>query len=192
MVTGGTNVSTLEVEDALLHHPAVAEAAVVGVPHPVLGQDVAAAVVLRSAATPRELQGFVRRRLAEHKVPHRVAVVDELPRSASGKVRKDLLADELAGQSDGERGPEVRTSVGPRDPMEEMVLSVWQEVLGRDDIGVNDDFFDVGGHSLAATQVSARLSDALSRSVSITAVFDTPTVSELAAALGIAGDRAPR
>ncbi len=192
VVTGGTNVSTLEVEDALLHHPAVAEAAVVGVPHPVLGQDVAAAVVLRSAATSRELQGFVRRRLAEHKVPHRVAVVDELPRNASGKVRKDLLADELAGQSDGERGPEAGTSVGPRDPMEEMVLSVWQEVLGRDDIGVYDDFFDVGGHSLAATQVSARLSDALSRSVSITAVFDTPTVSELAAALGIAGDRAPR
>ncbi|MBW3575765.1 MAG: AMP-binding protein, partial [Actinobacteria bacterium] len=102
VVTGGTNVSTLEVEDALLHHPAVAQAAVVGVPHPVLGQDVAAAVVLRSAATPRELQGFVRQRLAEHKVPHRIAVVDELPRNASGKVRKGLLAEELAGQSDGE------------------------------------------------------------------------------------------
>nr|MDP9020876.1 AMP-binding protein [Actinomycetota bacterium] len=98
VVTGGTNVSTLEVEDALLHHPAVADAAVVGVPHPVLGEDVAAAVVLRSAATPRELQAFARRRLAEHKVPHRIAVVDELPRNASGKVRKRLVADALSGQ----------------------------------------------------------------------------------------------
>ncbi|HEV2766762.1 MAG TPA: phosphopantetheine-binding protein, partial [Acidimicrobiales bacterium] len=157
----------------------------------VLGQDVAAVVVLRSAATPRELQAFVRRRLAEHKVPHRITVVDELPRNASGKVRKGLLAEDLAVEKHGQRGSGATTAESPRGPMEATVLAVWREVLGRDDIGVDDDFFDVGGHSLAATQISARLSDNVGRSVPITAVFDAPTVAELAAALQIAGERAP-
>jgi acyl-CoA synthetase (AMP-forming)/AMP-acid ligase II/acyl carrier protein len=182
VVTGGTNVSTLEVENVLLEHPAVVEAAVVGVPHPVLGQDVAAAVVLTEAATPRELQAFARRRLAEHKVPHRVAVVDRLPRNASGKVRKRLLADELAGQ-DQLRPTGGGVVAGGRHPMEETVLGVWREVLGRDDIGVADDFFELGGHSLAAAQVAARLSETFARDVPVTAVFDAPTVAELAATL---------
>ncbi|HEX2274154.1 MAG TPA: AMP-binding protein, partial [Acidimicrobiales bacterium] len=79
IITGGLNVSSIEVEGVLAEHPAVGEAAVFGVPHPILGQDVAAAVVLRGPADERELQAFVRERLAEHKTPHRIFVVDRLP-----------------------------------------------------------------------------------------------------------------
>ena len=80
-----------EVEAALFEHPAVAEAAVAAVPHPVLGEDVAAWVVLRQPASVAELRSFLLTRLADYKVPRRITVVGALPRNESGKVLKSQL-----------------------------------------------------------------------------------------------------
>ncbi len=175
VISGGLNVSSVEVENVLTEHPAVAEAAVFGVPHPVLGQDVAAAVILRSEADSRELQSFVRERLAEHKTPHRLVVVDELPRNASGKVLKRELRDRFAV------GEEVAaTPLALESAVEQRLAAIWEEVLGRDGVGSDDDFFDLGGHSLAAAQVAARVKEQLGVDVPVDAVFDHPTVGELA------------
>ncbi|MDQ6797887.1 MAG: AMP-binding protein, partial [Actinomycetota bacterium] len=76
IVTGGLNVASLEAEDVLREHPEVADVAVFGVAHAVLGQDVGAAVVLRSAVSAHDLTAFARQRLAEYKTPHRIFVVD--------------------------------------------------------------------------------------------------------------------
>ena len=85
-------------EAALYEHPAVAEAAVTGVAHPVLGEDVAAWVVLRGQASIDDLRSFLLDRLADYKVPRRITVVDALPRNESGKVRKaDLVPREQPG-----------------------------------------------------------------------------------------------
>jgi len=81
------------VEAALFEHPAVAEAAVAGIPHAVLGEDVAAWVVLRDKADPEELRTFLLERLADYKVPRRITVLDELPRNESGKVVKSHLVE---------------------------------------------------------------------------------------------------
>jgi len=174
IITGGSNVSSVEVEHALHEHPAVVDAAVVGVPHPVLGEDVAAAVVVRSPTSVRELQDVVRARLAEHKVPHRIVTVDRLPRTASGKVVKADVRALLADPA-GASGTEARTAT------EAIVVSVWEAVLDRRPVGVDDDFFALGGHSLAAAQIAARLADAFGRDVPVTAVFESPTPAELAA-----------
>jgi acyl-CoA synthetase (AMP-forming)/AMP-acid ligase II len=93
IVRGGMNVYADDVEAALQAHPDVVEAAVVGIPHDVLGEDVAAWVVLRpgSEATAEAVVDTARRSLADYKVPRRVVVVDELPRNASGKVVKSRL-----------------------------------------------------------------------------------------------------
>ncbi|MEU4692244.1 AMP-binding protein [Actinoplanes sp. NPDC023714] len=90
--TGGYRVGAGEVEDALLLHPAVREAAVIGTPHPDLGEQVTAFVVA-SAVTPEELIGYVADRLAAHKRPRVVHLVGELPRNGMGKVQKKLLHD---------------------------------------------------------------------------------------------------
>jgi long-chain acyl-CoA synthetase len=98
--TGADKVSTLAVENAVHCHPAVAEVAVLGTPHPVLGQAVAAAVVVRpSYRTPTlaELRGFLADRLARHELPGHLLVVDELPRNAAGKVRKKDLVPRFSG-----------------------------------------------------------------------------------------------
>ena len=174
IITGGSNVSSVEVENALYEHPAVIDAAVVGLPHPVLGEDVAAAVVLRSPTTERELQDVVRARLAEHKVPHRVVVVDRLPRNPSGKVVKPEVRALIAAQAP------AAESTGPTDETEAVVASVWAAVLGLPHVGIDDDFFALGGHSLAAAQIAARLNDAFGIELPVVAVFESPTVAELA------------
>jgi long-chain acyl-CoA synthetase len=90
IIRGGYNVYPREVEEVLYEHPAVLEAAVIGVPDPSLGEEVAAAVVLRpgAAATPAELRDWVRQRVAAYKYPRRVWLADALPKGPTGKVLK--------------------------------------------------------------------------------------------------------
>ena len=173
IISGGRNISSVEIEDALAEHPDVAEAAVFGVAHPVLGEDVGAAVVADRRVGARELQDFARRRLAEHKVPHLVVLVDRLPRNPSGKVLKGELRDRFGA------GPSASAHVPPRSELEAVVARVWSEVLARPAVGADDDFFALGGHSLAAAQIAARLGDALGLPVAVGAVFEAPTVAEL-------------
>ena len=172
IITGGSNVSSVEVENALYEHPAVVDAAVVGLPHPVLGEDVAAAVVVRSPTPERELQDLVRSRLAEHKVPHRILFVHHLPRNPSGKVVKAEVIDLFDAPADDFAAPTSET--------EATVASVWEAVLGVAHVGIHDDFYALGGHSLAAVQIAARLRDAFGIDLPVTTVFESPTVAELA------------
>jgi len=98
IIRGGHNIHPTDVEAVLHEHPGVREAAVVGVPHPVLGEDVAAFVVARpgTAIVPAELAEFCADRLADYKRPRRLRLVDELPRNATGKVMKHLLVEDEA------------------------------------------------------------------------------------------------
>ena len=185
IISGGRNVSSVEIEDALAEHPDVIEAAVFGIAHPVLGEDVAAAVVAGPATTERELQEHVRRRLAEHKVPRRVVLVDKLPRNASGKVLKDELRERFGNSAS--TGPHV----APQGRLEVLVAEVYAEVLALPRVGADDDFFALGGHSLAATQIAARLSDALRTHVDVGTVFEAPTVRELARSIDHPPDGTP-
>src|SRR5207245_3869687 len=88
IIRGGYNVYPREVEEALFAHPDVREAAVVGVPHPTLGEEVAALVVLHPGATAdvEALRAFARERVAAYKYPRIIAIVDDLPRGPTGKV----------------------------------------------------------------------------------------------------------
>jgi acyl-CoA synthetase (AMP-forming)/AMP-acid ligase II len=92
---GGFKVSTLRVEEAIYEHPDIIEAAVVGVPHPVLGTELAAVVVTRGPVPPERLRRFLLDRLAPYEVPARVVETASLPRNAGGKVDKRALLGEL-------------------------------------------------------------------------------------------------
>jgi len=103
IIRGGFNVYPREIEEVLYEHPAVLEAAVIGLPHPTHGEEVAAAVSLRPgmSATPGELREYVKQRVAAYKYPRHVWLVDELPKGATGKVLKRAIAipADLKGQS---------------------------------------------------------------------------------------------
>jgi long-chain acyl-CoA synthetase len=94
LIRGGYNVYPREVEEVLYEHPAVAEAAVVGIPHASLGEEIGAAVALRpgTTATPEELRDFVKARIAAYKYPRAVWIVDNLPKGPTGKIqRRDVV-----------------------------------------------------------------------------------------------------
>jgi malonyl-CoA/methylmalonyl-CoA synthetase len=97
IISGGYNIYPREVEDVLTQHPAVAEAAVLGLPDAEMGEKVVAALVLKvgQSVEPAELIAFCRERLASYKKPRQIVFVDALPRNALGKVQKHLLAQQL-------------------------------------------------------------------------------------------------
>jgi long-chain acyl-CoA synthetase len=94
VIRGGFNVYPREIEEVIYEHPAVAEAAVVGVPHETLGEEVAAAIALKpgAEATPAELRDFVKQRVAAYKYPRHVWLLDELPKGPTGKILKREIA----------------------------------------------------------------------------------------------------
>ncbi len=92
ILRGGENISPREIDEVLLAHPAVAEAVSFGRPDAKYGEEVAAAVVLRAPATPEELIAHCRERLAEFKVPKLVFVTDQIPRTATGKIQRRIVA----------------------------------------------------------------------------------------------------
>ncbi len=104
IVSGGENIFPVEIEHALLDHPDVAQVAVVGVPDERWGEAAVAVVVPalseeeESAPDPAALEAFLRERLAAFKVPRRFVFVDELPRTASGKVQKHVVRDQLVAR----------------------------------------------------------------------------------------------
>ncbi|HEY1420722.1 MAG TPA: acyl--CoA ligase [Candidatus Dormibacteraeota bacterium] len=92
---GGEKIAPREIDDVLLQHPAVGEAVAFGAPHPGWGEEVVAAVVLTGEATEKELLVFARERLADYKVPKKLYIVEQIPRTATGKIQRRTVAESL-------------------------------------------------------------------------------------------------
>jgi oxalate---CoA ligase len=143
---GGEKVAPQEVDEVLLDHEAVAEAVTFAVPHATLGEDVAAAVVLwpHAAATPKEIRRFATGRIADFKVPRQVLIVGEIPKGPTGKVQRIGLAAKLGLATDAAL---PRAAVAPRTPLEKVLTGIWAQVLQVEQVGVDDNFFALGGDS---------------------------------------------
>jgi acyl carrier protein len=172
---GGEKVSPREVDEALLEHPAVGQAVAFAVPHGTLGEDVAAAVVLKAGAqaTEAEIRGFLFGRLAEFKIPSQLVIVTAIPKGATGKIQRIGLEIKLADRL-------KPAFVAPRDAIESQVAAIFAEVLGAAEVGAVDNFFALGGDSLRGFQVLTRLRERLELDLSILDLFKAPTVSLLA------------
>jgi amino acid adenylation domain-containing protein len=170
----GFRIEPGEVERALEGHPEVREAVVTV--RDVPGDRLLAAYVVRAGSrTPpaAELRAFLRRSLPEHMVPSAFVPLEALPLTPNGKL------DRAALPAPG--GPaDVEEHAAPRTPTEEVLAGIWAEVLGTDRIGVHDDFFALGGHSLRGTRVVSRAGEVFGTEVPLRALFDAPTVAALA------------
>ncbi len=188
---GGENIAPREVDEVLLEHPAVAEAVTFAVPHTTLGEDLAAAIVLRpeADATARDIRQFTALRLAEFKVPRQLLFVKALPKGPTGKVQRVGMAAKL-GLTEATESP----FVAPRTPLETALARIWGQILQRERVGIHDNFFDLGGDSLLAAQVLTCIHDMMKIDVSVTSLFDAPTIAELALHLEpvIKAGRGPR
>ena len=176
---GGEKISPREVDEVLAEHPAVAQAAAFGVPHPTLGEDLAAAVVLRSgrSARPEELRQFVAERLAAFKVPGPIHVLDELPAGSTGKVQRRALSEALGVRS------AASVSMTPRDAVESEVADIWASLFPARSVGVRETFFELGGDSLLAARLFAEIERRSGRRLPLATLFEAPTVEALAEVL---------
>ncbi len=182
---GGQKVAPGEVEQALLRHPDVVEAAVYGVAHERLGADVAAAVVLRTGAkiNAPKLRGFVRKRLAGFKVPGLVQIVPEIPKGAGGKIKRTELAAALAAIEPVPPLRRHRPKAAPRSQVEREIAKIWAELLELDQISIDQDVFALGVDLITVTQMIARLRERFGVDLSFKDIFEAPTVAALAACL---------
>jgi amino acid adenylation domain-containing protein len=180
---GGEKISPAEVEAALLSHPAVMQAAVFAAPHLQLGEEVAAAVVLRdgAGASAGELRRFAAGRLADFKVPARVVFVAAIPTGPTGKVERLTMAERLGlgAAAAGERAEYIP----PRTPLENYLAELWREILAVPQVGVHDNFFARGGDSILAAQIIARVRAFLQIELSFLVFLEAPTVAGIAGAL---------
>jgi non-ribosomal peptide synthetase component E (peptide arylation enzyme) len=180
---GGEKISPLEVDEALMAHPAVEQALTFSAPDASLGEEVAAVVVVRRdmEVTERKLREFVGLHLAHFKVPRRVIFASSIPLGPTGKPQRTGLAERLGISFDASALSAATVEhVAPRSPVEEILASIWATLMRTDSPGVNDNFFYAGGDSALATQFVARVRDTLSVEISLLSFFDNPTVAGLA------------
>jgi oxalate---CoA ligase len=172
---GGEKISPREIDEALMEHPDVAQVVTFAVPHATIGEDVAAAVVLRENACipPKDLRAFSFSRLASFKVPSQIIFTNEIPKGPTGKIQRIGLADKLT--------TELKTEFAtPSNAVEEVLVTIWGEVLSIQQLGVNDNFFYIGGDSLLAVKVVSRIRSAFGIELPLEKIFEEPTVAEQA------------
>jgi acyl-CoA synthetase (AMP-forming)/AMP-acid ligase II/acyl carrier protein len=177
---GGEKIAPREIEEVILSHPDVAEAAAFPVPDKSLGEEIGCAVVLKPGAktTPRSLREFAGRHLAYFKLPRHLLVVDAIPKGATGKVQRANLAKLLKIES----APALASdATPPRTDLEKLLHGLWREVLRAENFGIHVPFLDLGGDSILAAQLVARIRDRLSLPLTLADIWDTPTISAMAA-----------
>lgn len=180
---GGTKVVPQEVDDVFLAHPDVVQAVTFAVPHSRWGEDVVTAVVLgpHTAVTEQELRQFVATNLASVKVPTQVLIVETIPTGSTGKLQRHSLAEQfgLTG-SPQDQSAHQAAYTAPRTPLEEALVGCWATVLGLERVGIDDNFFQLGGDSILATQLLSRIRDATHIEVTFRSFFEAPTVADVA------------
>lgn len=173
----GHRIELGEIESVLLKHDGIKQAVVVAREATNTDVRLIGYVVATDTATidTGELRKQLSEQLPEYTVPSFIVALEELPLTRNGKVDLNALpAPETANRSRDEN------YVAPRNEIEATITRVWQEALSVDRIGVNDNFFDAGGHSLLMVQVHNKLTDLFDKKISIVEMFAKPTISALA------------
>jgi len=148
-------------------------------------EDSDSSLIPRPSARAAELRSYLAARLPAYMIPSAFVVLDALPLTSNGKI------DRRALPAPGMPASEA-IFVAPRDENEELLAGIWAEVLRRERIGIHDIFFEIGGHSLLATQVLARMRKVFGVELPLRALFETPTVADLAARVATMQDIARR
>jgi len=166
-----------DVEAALVVHPEVKEVVVVS-RQDESGDDTLVAYFVPQhmpAPTTTALRKFLATTLVDYMIPSRFIVLENLPLLSTGKVDRRALPMLRSGR------PDLETLfAAPTTPAEQSLSQIWAEVLHVDQVGIHDNFFDLGGHSLSASRVISRVIETFHIDLLLSAVFDSPTVAEMA------------
>lgn len=168
----GYRIELGEIESQLLWHHGVKEAKVVDFKDAKGEKNLCAYLVTEDGMDISEIREYLAERLPAHMIPAYFIIIDKMPLTPNGKIDHKALPD-----------PTERTGgaiIAPRNAVEAELLKIWQAVLGIEAIGVTDDFFEIGGHSLKATRLAAQISKTMHVEVALKEIFENPTIVELA------------
>jgi len=173
----GYRIELGEIESALRVHEGVKDVVVLVHENVPGDKRLVAYLLVKGTEPPKaaELRDLLKARLPEYMVPSAFVTLDRFPLTPNGKLdRKALPAPDLARPELG------KAFVAPRTPTEQVVAAIWSQILGLEQVGVHDNFFDLGGHSLSATRIISRLHAAFDLNLPLRSLFEAPTVASLA------------
>jgi amino acid adenylation domain-containing protein/thioester reductase-like protein len=175
----GFRIELGEIEAALVTHPAVREAVVMAWPATGAGGGTRLIAYFvpdgRPVSSPGELHRFLEDRLPDYMIPAAFVKLDAMPLTSSGKVNRRVLP-----APDVQRPDLAITYVSPRNPVEELLATLWANVLGLEQIGIHDGFFELGGHSLLAAQLVFQIRDTFHVELPLRTFFENATIAKLA------------
>lgn len=177
----GFRIEPGEIEAALGQHTAVRECVVLVREDRPSDKKLVAYVVAREneVLTTSELRRYLQTKLPDYMVPAAFVFVESIPLNPSGKVDRQALPEPQAVR------PNLETTyAAPQTVLERAIATIWQEALRIETVGIHDNFFDLGGHSLLIVQVHSKLKETLGRDIAVVDLFKYPTISALAAYLG--------
>ena len=183
----GYRIELGEIEAVLAQHRSIKESVVIARDDSLGSQRLVAYVVADAASVPsaNELRGFLQQTLPEYMVPAAFEFLDSLPLTPNGKL------DRRALPAPGKGRPKLdETYSPPQTPVEELLAHIWAEVLTLDQVGIHDNFFALGGDSLRAIQIIARLRNVLNKELFLSDIFSNGTIAELADSLTQRTDKA--
>ena len=179
----GFRIELEEIEALLMQHDGVRRAVAVVNEEPAEKRVVAFIVPENSqTVSMSEIRTYLRERLPTYMVPAAIVPAEVIPLTPTGKVDREALL-----RLDSAKTADDDSYIAPRDEIERAVASVWQEVLRVDAVGINDNFFDLGGHSLLLVRVNRKLRDLFNKSLSMVEMFEHPTVVSLASHIASQG-----
>ena len=179
----GFRIELAEIEAVLSQHPKVRECAILAK----CDRLIAYAVLHPGETlTVSELRNYLAEKLPEYMVPSALVTLDEMPLTVNGKVERQALPALESWR------PELEVAyVAPQTELEQIIATIWQEVLHLEKVGIYDNFFDLGGHSLLIAQVHSRLQARLERNISMVEMFKYPTIELLAKHLSFNREEKP-
>lgn len=175
----GYRIELGEIEQALIKHPEINEVIVISRSNALGDNELVAYVISNSDQKTNELRQFLKNSLPDYMIPAHFVQMQSFPLTRNGKVNKKTLPDPI--------GLQINlgvTYVEPRNDLERKMVKIWQELLQRDKIGIEDDFFALGGHSLKAVRLSGEYHKILSVKLSLKELFGYPTIASQAILIG--------
>ena len=173
----GFRIELGEIEVLLKQHPQVRETVVVARTDIANDSRIVAYIVIQENITPsvNKLREFLQAKLPDYMLPSAFVVLDALPLTPNGKINRRALPVPESLR------PELTTTYqAPQSATEQKIAKLWQEVLHLDQVGIHDNFFDLGGHSLLLLEVNQKLNKSLPRDLSVVEMFQHPTIASLA------------
>ena len=171
----GFRIELGEIETVLSNHPLIKQAAVVSEGSETNDDSLSAYLTTKEELSINQLKEYLANQLPEYMIPHRFKVIDKMPLTTSGKIDRKALEDTEFESIDVEEKYQ-----SPTTQLETDLVQVWSEILDVNQIGINDNFFALGGHSLKATQLITKINKELEVEIPLTTIFKSPTVSGLA------------